>query len=187
MWCLFERPAPVPGQTKRQLWVPRLGDRAPNTRSDPLGLPFTGLVKIPGSSCIVHCACIMSRKYRHSCLRGSLSEFVYVYSTRQSNTAVFLWQLDNHGQDYIKPEQTFKSGTYSKNVVKPSLYKLEAKLANNEIMSNFALPKISVFCFSVVCKSWPFQFPKMARKQLVYMQYHSLFHILISTVYNTLV
>lgn len=186
MWCLFERPAPGLGQTKRQLWVPRLGDQAPNTRSDPLGFPFTALVKIPGFSCIVHCACIMSRKYRHSSLRGSLSEFVYVYSTRQNNTAVFLWQLDNPGQDYIKHEQTFKIWNLfieccetihlCSKVVRRRKYKLEAKLANNKMISNFAFPKIAVFCFSFLfAKGDNFDsisgisLPKRARKQLVYI------------------
>lgn len=32
------------GWTKRQLWVPHLGDQAPNTRSDPHGFLFTTLV-----------------------------------------------------------------------------------------------------------------------------------------------
>lgn len=185
MWCLFERPAPGPGQTKRQLWVPRLGDRAPNTRSDPLGFPFTALVKIPGFSCIVHCACIMSRKYRHSFLRGSLSEFVYVYSTGQNNTPVFLWQLENPGQDYIEHEQAFKIWNLfieccetihlCSKVARRQKYKLEAKLANNKIRSNFAFSKIAVFCFSFLfAKGDNFNsisgisIPKMARKQLVY-------------------
>lgn len=66
MWCLLER------QTERQLWVPHLGDRAPNTWSDPLGFSFSALVRMPGFSCIVHCVCTMSGKCRHSCLRGSL-------------------------------------------------------------------------------------------------------------------
>lgn len=52
------------GWTKRPLWVPHLGDQAPNTRSAPHGFPFTNLVKIRGIfSTIqfsVHCAHIMS-------------------------------------------------------------------------------------------------------------------------------